>query len=83
MLVGLNKVDIVKRDSLNKEKAALLNKLEEESIPIFEISTVTQEGITDFKNKVALFPYLFERVASSTLQGTVPALTLQVLRWPV
>uniref|UniRef100_F1KX82 Nucleolar GTP-binding protein 1 n=1 Tax=Ascaris suum TaxID=6253 RepID=F1KX82_ASCSU len=63
VLVGLNKVDIVKRDSLNKEKAALLNKLEEESIPIFEISTVTQEGITDFKNK-ACDDLLTQRVES-------------------
>ncbi|KHN73763.1 putative nucleolar GTP-binding protein 1 [Toxocara canis] len=51
VFVGLNKVDILKRSVLKEEKAALLNKLEQEPVPVIEISAITQEGITEFRNK--------------------------------
>ncbi|KAM3726255.1 Nucleolar GTP-binding protein [Dirofilaria immitis] len=50
VLIGLNKVDIIKRDELNLEKMKQLKRLEDTSISMFELSTVTQEGIMDFRN---------------------------------
>ena len=52
VMIGLNKVDILKRAELKSEKAELLAKLESDSVQICELSTVTQEGISEFKNKV-------------------------------
>lgn len=64
VFIGLNKVDIVNRDALPSEKAALLANLEKQhSIGIVEVSTVTQQGITEFRNK-ACDDLLTQRVQS-------------------
>ncbi|NXJ16999.1 NOG1 protein, partial [Dicrurus megarhynchus] len=55
VLIGLNKVDIIKRSDLNPEKMELLKRLEENCSSIFELSTVTQEGVMDFRNTVFFF----------------------------
>lgn len=55
VLIGLNKVDIIKRGDLKPEKMELLKGLEENSSSIFELSTVTQEGVMDFRNTVSFF----------------------------
>uniref|UniRef100_A0A1I7VVW9 Nucleolar GTP-binding protein 1 n=1 Tax=Loa loa TaxID=7209 RepID=A0A1I7VVW9_LOALO len=50
VLIGLNKVDIVRRDELKLEKIKQLKRLEDDSLSLFELSTVTQEGIMDLRN---------------------------------
>lgn len=61
ILIGLNKTDVCKRSELAAEKAALIAKLEEESLSVFEMSTITQEGIMEFRNKVICEKYCFNR----------------------
>ncbi|CAD6196883.1 unnamed protein product [Caenorhabditis auriculariae] len=51
VIVGLNKVDIMRRGDLPQEKAELLAKLEREGIPIVETSTVTKEGVIALRDK--------------------------------
>ncbi|VDP14696.1 unnamed protein product [Heligmosomoides polygyrus] len=51
VLIGLNKVDIVRRADMAPEKSALLEKLEKEGIPVVEMSTVTQEGVISLRDK--------------------------------
>lgn len=58
VLVGLNKVDIVKRNELKLEKMEQLKRLEDSCLSMFELSTVTQEGIMDFRNTVIFFTVL-------------------------
>uniref|UniRef100_A0A1I7VVZ1 Nucleolar GTP-binding protein 1 n=1 Tax=Loa loa TaxID=7209 RepID=A0A1I7VVZ1_LOALO len=52
VLIGLNKVDIVRRDELKLEKIKQLKRLEDDSLSLFELSTVTQEGIMDLEIRV-------------------------------
>ncbi|EJW82467.1 GTP-binding protein [Wuchereria bancrofti] len=63
VLIGLNKVDIVRRDELKQEKMEQLKRLEGDSASIFELSTVTQEGVMDFRN-TACNHLLTQRVKS-------------------
>ncbi|VDN30732.1 unnamed protein product [Gongylonema pulchrum] len=63
VLVGLNKIDITGRQELKPEQVKCLAKLEERSVPVFELSTVTQQGVTDFKN-TACDNLLSQRVES-------------------
>ncbi|KAF1759668.1 hypothetical protein GCK72_016135 [Caenorhabditis remanei] len=51
VLIGLNKVDIRHRGDLPAEKAALLDQLEKEGIPIVETSTLTQEGVMSLRDR--------------------------------
>ncbi|CAI5449788.1 unnamed protein product [Caenorhabditis angaria] len=51
VIIGLNKVDIRHRSELPAEKAALLDQLEKEGIPIVETSTLTQEGIMTLRDR--------------------------------
>uniref|UniRef100_A0A1I7XSB2 Nucleolar GTP-binding protein 1 n=1 Tax=Heterorhabditis bacteriophora TaxID=37862 RepID=A0A1I7XSB2_HETBA len=51
VLIGLNKVDIIRRDELPTEKNDLLKKLEKEGIPIVEMSTITHEGVINLRDK--------------------------------
>lgn len=53
--MGLNKVDILSRSELSSDKIDLIRKLEQDSIQIFELSTVTQQGIVELRNKVFTF----------------------------
>ncbi|KAL3982185.1 Nucleolar GTP-binding protein 1 (NOG1) family protein [Acanthocheilonema viteae] len=50
VIIGLNKVDIVKLDELKLEKMEQLKRLEDSCLSMFELSAVTQEGIMDFRN---------------------------------
>lgn len=52
VFIGLNKVDILRRNDLAPEKAEYLNKLEKENVPIIEMSTVSQEGIMNLRDQV-------------------------------
>ncbi|OZC05449.1 GTP-binding domain protein [Onchocerca flexuosa] len=67
VLIGLNKIDIVKRDELKLEKMEKLKKLEDDSLSMFELSTVTQEGIMDFRNTAC--NYLLTQRVESKLQS--------------
>jgi nucleolar GTP-binding protein len=51
VLIGLNKVDIVRRADLPDEKRALLDKFEQDGVPMVEMSTITQEGVMDLRNE--------------------------------
>lgn len=55
VFIGLNKVDVKRRADFTEEKDLILKKLESEGISIFEISTVSEEGIVDFRNQVCIF----------------------------
>lgn len=50
--VGLNKVDIMRRKDLPSEKEEILKKIEADNIPVIEISTITEEGLMELKDKV-------------------------------
>ncbi|TMS38608.1 hypothetical protein L596_005298 [Steinernema carpocapsae] len=50
VFVGLNKVDIMRREDLPAEKNELLKKLESESIPIVEMSTLSSEGVVHLRD---------------------------------
>jgi len=51
LIVCLNKVDIRHREDLTLEQQELLKELEAESIPIFEMSTLTEEGVSAIKTE--------------------------------
>ncbi|VDD94044.1 unnamed protein product [Enterobius vermicularis] len=78
ILIGLNKTDVCKRSELAAEKAALIAKLEEESLSVFEMSTITQEGIMEFRNK-ACDELLTQRVESKLLSKKLSAENAGVL----
>lgn len=66
VLIGLNKVDIVKRDELKLDKVEQLKIFDDDnSLSMFELSTITQEGVIDFRNMVFYYnfvislPYLY------------------------
>lgn len=50
-LVVVNKVDIVRPADLSPENKALFSRLAEESIPVLEMSTVTEEGVSEVRNE--------------------------------
>lgn len=50
-LVIVNKVDIVRPDDLSPERKELFAKLSEESIPVLQMSTVTEEGVAEVRNE--------------------------------
>ncbi len=52
VLIALNKVDIVRLEDLAPEKKSFLDSLVKEEIPMFQMSTVTLEGIMDLRNEV-------------------------------
>ncbi|ESN92557.1 hypothetical protein HELRODRAFT_107963 [Helobdella robusta] len=51
-MVCLNKCDVRKRSELSEEYKELLNGLEKEGVKLFEMSTLTGEGISEVKNDV-------------------------------
>jgi nucleolar GTP-binding protein len=54
VLVGLNKIDVKRREDLSAEDQALLARLEADNVPVFPMSTVSEEGIIELRNKVCL-----------------------------
>uniref|UniRef100_A0A0N5AVP8 Nucleolar GTP-binding protein 1 n=1 Tax=Syphacia muris TaxID=451379 RepID=A0A0N5AVP8_9BILA len=73
VLIGLNKIDVRKRADLDHEKAQLIAELEKDAIPVIEMSTISQEGIMDLRNK-ACDDLLAQRVESK-LQSRMLAAT--------
>ena len=59
VLIGLNKVDIVRRADLPDEKRALLDKFEQDGVHMVEMSTITQEGVMDLRNEVSTRSSIF------------------------
>lgn len=57
VFVGLNKIDVKRRIDLSEEQNTILKKIEEGGVPVVEISTISEEGIIDFRNQV-----LFEKL---------------------
>jgi len=51
ILVAVNKIDVVRLEALAPEKKAFFESFEKENIPIFQMSTVTLEGIMDLRNE--------------------------------
>ncbi|KAE9547172.1 hypothetical protein FO519_009614, partial [Halicephalobus sp. NKZ332] len=70
VMVGLNKIDIIRRTDLNSAKQKLLEKLESEDIPVVEISTVSKEGVVPFRDR-ACDALMAQRVQRK-LQSKVP-----------
>jgi nucleolar GTP-binding protein len=52
VVVALNKIDLVRRDQLSPENEELLAKLEQDNVPIYQMSNISAEGIMDLRNKV-------------------------------
>jgi nucleolar GTP-binding protein len=52
VFVGLNKIDVLRRKNLSAETEALLCKFENENIPVIELSTLTEEGVIELRDKV-------------------------------
>lgn len=63
VFVGLNKIDVLRRKDLPAETEALLKKFESDNIPIIELSTLTEEGIIELRDKAcdALLAQRIER----------------------
>ncbi|CAI4231907.1 unnamed protein product [Auanema sp. JU1783] len=51
VLVGLNKVDIMRRSELPESKLKCLENLEKEGVSVIEMSTMTQEGVVNLRDK--------------------------------
>ncbi|EYB98479.1 hypothetical protein Y032_0131g1648 [Ancylostoma ceylanicum] len=77
VLIGLNKIDIVRRGDLPSQKAAQLDKIEKEGIPVVEMSTITQEGVISLRDK-ACDELLAQRVEAK-LQSKVASVEDTVL----
>ncbi|KAI6221450.1 Nucleolar GTP-binding protein 1 [Aphelenchoides fujianensis] len=45
VFIGLNKIDIIRREDLGAETNALLEKLESDNVRIVQLSTVSEEGV--------------------------------------
>ncbi|KAI6218364.1 Nucleolar GTP-binding protein 1 [Aphelenchoides fujianensis] len=45
VFIGLNKIDIIRREDLGAETNALLEKLEADNVRIVQLSTVSEEGV--------------------------------------
>lgn len=65
VIVALNKIDLVRRDQLSPENGELLAKLETGGVPMYQMSTVSTEGIMDLRNKVRVSNYYFSMCLSS------------------
>uniref|UniRef100_A0AC35TN34 Nucleolar GTP-binding protein 1 n=1 Tax=Rhabditophanes sp. KR3021 TaxID=114890 RepID=A0AC35TN34_9BILA len=50
VVVGLNKIDIIKREHLPEEKQAILKQIEAGGVPVLELSTVDELGVSELKN---------------------------------
>ena len=50
-MVVANKIDIVSLNELSEEKREILKELEEQDIPVLEMSTVTDVGVMEVKNE--------------------------------
>ncbi|PAV56817.1 hypothetical protein WR25_09636 [Diploscapter pachys] len=51
VIVGLNKIDILRRDELSQKKLEVLEKLEKENIPVMEMSTINGNGVMEIRDK--------------------------------
>ncbi|PSN47441.1 Nucleolar GTP-binding protein 1 [Blattella germanica] len=62
LLVVLNKSDIIKLEDLSPEKRSALKSLEEDKIPLLEMSTVTDDGVMEVKQEYVVFGQACERL---------------------
>ena len=51
LIVAVNKIDVVTLDNLQQDARAAIMKFEEEGIPVMPMSTFSEEGVMDVKNK--------------------------------
>lgn len=51
IVVVVNKVDVLRINELSEEKQQLFEDLKKESIPIMEMSTITDEGVIEIRNE--------------------------------
>jgi nucleolar GTP-binding protein len=51
LIICLNKVDVKRRADLSQEQQDLLKQFESEDIPIYEMSTLTEEGVAAVKSE--------------------------------
>lgn len=52
LMVVCNKVDIVRPEDLDESKKAALKSFEDTGVPVFTMSTVTEEGVAYVKEQV-------------------------------
>lgn len=67
-----NKCDVLKIEELTPEKASCLQVFEENAIPIFSMSTISEEGVSEVKQKVCemLLSYRVEsKMTSKKVDG--------------
>lgn len=51
ILIGANKVDVLKIEDLSDDKKELFQSFQDETIPVIEMSTVTEEGVMNLKTE--------------------------------
>ena len=51
LIVALNKIDVITLTDLRQDAREAIMKFENEGIPVFPMSTFSEEGVTDVKNK--------------------------------
>ncbi len=51
LIVALNKIDVISFDDLRQDARAAILKLEEEGIPVIQMSTFSEEGVMDVKHQ--------------------------------
>ncbi|XP_046993099.1 nucleolar GTP-binding protein 1 [Schistocerca americana] len=72
LMVVLNKADVVRLEELPPEKQALLKPLEDENVPIKQMSTMTDEGVIEVKTEACekLLSYRLEmKVRTKKVDG--------------
>lgn len=50
----------MRRSDLPAEKNAMLEKLETEGVPVIEMSTMTQEGVMNIRDKVSIITIILK-----------------------
>ncbi|KAK2178094.1 hypothetical protein NP493_563g04039 [Ridgeia piscesae] len=51
LLVCVNKIDVTRLNELTEDRQALFKKFEEDEIPVYEMSTLTEEGLSHVKTE--------------------------------
>jgi len=84
VVVALNKIDLLRRDQLSPENEALLAKLEAENVPIYQMSTISDEGIMDMRNKACdtLMAHRVEQKLQSKHSATTGPLSRLFVAYP-
>lgn len=78
LMIAANKCDVIRLDAVSEENKELLSSLKD--VPMFEMSTVTEEGVMDVKHE-ACEKLLQYRVTMKVCICTVKVLGSLVIPW--